>query len=161
MINRKHAFVLAAALLLGPFMGIVSADGCIVADPTGTPLNVRKRPSQHAPIIGALNNGTAVQTEMSQGDWVHIVPHEAPGKSWWVWRKFLDCHDKPLVAAPTYPTEYQPGEFYLLPRHKLMCNVENNGQGGEDCTKEEWHSYVVRLWANRKIGALSSIGGAT
>ncbi len=91
---RNIAFVLAAALLLVLFTGIASADGCIVADPTGTPLNVRKRPSQHAPIIGALNNGITVSTRMSRGDWVHIVPHEAPGKSGWVWRKFIDCVPK-------------------------------------------------------------------
>jgi len=91
MSNPHIALVLAAVLLLVPFTGIASADGGIVADPTGTPLNVRKRPSQHAPIIGALNNGTTVSTRMPRGDWVHIVPHEAPGKSGWVWRKFLDC----------------------------------------------------------------------
>ena len=90
--RRNIALVLAAALLLVPFFtGTASADACIVADPTSTPLKVRKRPSQHAPIIGALNNGITVSTRMSRGDWVHIVPHEAPGKSGWVWRKFIDC----------------------------------------------------------------------
>jgi uncharacterized protein YraI len=89
--HRNIALVLAAALLLVLFTGIASADVCIVADPTGTPLNVRGRPSQHAPIIGALNNGITVSTRMSRGDWVHIVPHKAPGKSGWVWRKFIDC----------------------------------------------------------------------
>jgi uncharacterized protein YraI len=93
MSNPHIALVLAAVLLLVPFTGIASADGCIVADPTGTPLNVRKRPSQHAPIIGALNNGITVSTRMSRGDWVHIVPHEAPGKSGWVWSRFIDCRD--------------------------------------------------------------------
>jgi uncharacterized protein YraI len=90
--HRNIALVLAAALLLVLFTGIASADVCIVADPTGTPLNVRKRPSQHSPIIGALNNGITVSsTRMSRGDWVHIVPHKALGKSGWVWRKFIDC----------------------------------------------------------------------
>ena len=88
---RNIALVLAAALLLVLFTRTASADACTVADPTGTPLNVRKRPSQHAPIIGALNNGIAVSTKMSRGDWVHIVPHKARGKSGWVWRKFIDC----------------------------------------------------------------------
>jgi hypothetical protein len=87
--HRNIALVLAAALILVLFTGIASADVCIVADPTGTPLNVRKRPSQHAPIIGALNNGIAVQTKMSLGDWVRIVPHEAPGKSGWAWRAII------------------------------------------------------------------------
>jgi uncharacterized protein YraI len=89
--HRNIALVLTAALLLVPFTGIASADICRVADPTGTPLNVRKRPSQHAPIIGALNNGIEVSTKMSRGDWVHVVPFKAAGKSGWAWRKFLDC----------------------------------------------------------------------
>jgi hypothetical protein len=97
--HRNIALVLAAVLLLVPFTGTASADACTVADPTGTPLNVRKRPSQHAPIIGALNNGITVSTRMSRGDWVHIVPHEAPGKSGWVWRKFIDCPDEPRIAS--------------------------------------------------------------
>jgi hypothetical protein len=28
---------------------------------------------------------------MSRGDWVRIVPLKAPGKSGWVWRRFIDC----------------------------------------------------------------------
>jgi len=106
---RNIALVLAAALLLVPFFtGTASADACIVADPTSTPLKVRKRPSQHAPIIGALNNGITVSTRMSRGDWVHIVPHEAPGKSGWVWRKFLDCPDEPRITS-------QPDTLAKLP----------------------------------------------
>jgi hypothetical protein len=104
--EMKVPLVLAAALLLVLFTGIASADVCIVQDPTGTPLNVRKRPSQHAPIIGALNNGITVSTRMWRGDWAHIVPHEAPGKSGWVWRKFIDCPtpekpEKPPSASET------------------------------------------------------------
>src|SRR5262249_7994297 len=34
----------------------------------------------------------------------------------------------------------------LVPRNTWMCNVENNGQRGEDCTKDGG-SYVVRLWS--------------
>jgi hypothetical protein len=67
MSNPHIALVLAAVLLLVPFTGIASADGCVVADPTGTPLNVRKRPSQHAPIIGALNNGITVSMPRCSG----------------------------------------------------------------------------------------------
>jgi hypothetical protein len=100
MPHRNVALVLAAALLLVPFTGIASADVCSVADPTGTPLNIRKRPSQHAPIIGALNNKTDVSSKMSRGDWVYIVPLNAAGKSGWVWRKFINCwvyDDLPLA----------------------------------------------------------------
>ena len=101
--HRNIALVLAAALLLVLSTGIASADDCIVMDPTGTPLNVRKKPSQHAPIIGALNNGITVSTGMSRGDWVHIVPQKVSGKSGWVWRKFIDCGppDPPNKACPS------------------------------------------------------------
>jgi len=106
--RRNIALVLAAALLLVPFFtGTASADACIVADPTGTPLNVRKRPSQHAPIIGALNNGITVSTRMSRGDWVHIVPHEAQGKSGWAWRKFIDCPESTQSKLPELPEDIE------------------------------------------------------
>jgi hypothetical protein len=95
--HRNIALVLAAALLLVLFTGIARAEVCVVADPTGTPLNVRERPSQRAPIIGALNNEITVLTKMSRGDWVHIVPHKGPGKSGWVWRKFIDCLPVPKL----------------------------------------------------------------
>jgi uncharacterized protein YraI len=98
--HRNIALVLAAVSLLVPFTGTASADACTVADPTGTPLNVRKRPSQHAPIIGALNNGIAVSIRMPRGDWVRIVPHEAPGRSGWVWRKFIDCPESIQKGIP-------------------------------------------------------------
>ena len=93
--HRNIALVLATALLVVLSTGIASAEECIVTDPTGTPLNVRNRPSQHAPIIGALNNGTTVSTGMSRGDWVHIVPQKVSGKSGWVWHKFIDCPSTP------------------------------------------------------------------
>jgi hypothetical protein len=97
--HRNIALVLAAALLLVLFTGIARAEVCVVADPTGTPLNVRARPSQRAPIIGALNNEITVLTKMSRGAWVYTVPHEAPGKSGWVWRKFIDC-SPPVPKLP-------------------------------------------------------------
>jgi hypothetical protein len=97
--HRNIALVLAAALLLVLFTEIARAEVCVVADPTGTPLNVRERPSQRAPIIGALNNEITVLTKMSRGAWVYTVPHEAPGKPGWVWRKFIDC-SPPVPKLP-------------------------------------------------------------
>jgi len=95
--HRNIALVLAAALVLVLFTGIARAEVCVVADPTGTPLNVTERPSQRAAIIGALNNEITVLTKMSRGAWVYTVPHEAPGKSGWVWRKFIDCNPPPKL----------------------------------------------------------------
>jgi hypothetical protein len=71
----------------GPSRG----EGCLVADPTLTPLNVRKTPN--GPILGAINNGTLVVVMERRGDWIRIVPHEAAGKSGWVWLEYLSCSD--------------------------------------------------------------------
>jgi Bacterial SH3 domain len=71
----------------GPSRG----EGCLVADPTLTPLNVRKSPN--GPILGAINNGTLVVVMERRGDWVRIVPHEAAGKSGWVWLEYLICQN--------------------------------------------------------------------
>ena len=66
---------------------------CVVVDPTGTPLNVRARPS--GTIVGALYNGTRVvsfgEVIDEQGrEWSHVATID-PGKDGWVYRRFLDC----------------------------------------------------------------------
>jgi hypothetical protein len=65
---------------------------CIVADPSGTPLNVRNRPN--GTILGALHNDTKVivtdSTIASGKVWSKIVPIDA-GKAGWVFRRYLDC----------------------------------------------------------------------
>jgi len=63
---------------------------CTVADPTGTPLNVRASPG--GDIIGTLENGAVVAlgvTDGSEGpDWTRIIqPYEG-----YVWSEYLtDC----------------------------------------------------------------------
>ena len=65
---------------------------CVVAGPTGTPLNVRDRPN--GTIFGALHNDTRVivtdSTVASGKVWSKVVPVEA-GKAGWVFRSYLDC----------------------------------------------------------------------
>jgi hypothetical protein len=66
---------------------------CVVADPTGTPLNVRTAPN--GSILGALFNGTRVSvlnvvTDRNGERWAYIAP-VGPGKRGYVFRKFLDC----------------------------------------------------------------------
>ena len=66
---------------------------CVVADPTGTPLNVRAAPN--GSILGALFNGTRVSVlnvvaDRSGERWAYIAP-VGPGKRGYVFRKFLDC----------------------------------------------------------------------
>lgn len=64
---------------------------CVVADPTGTPLNVHSQPN--GSILGALYNGTGVfATDMTKdGKWVKITPF-GKGKAGWVFFNFLDCN---------------------------------------------------------------------
>ena len=62
---------------------------CLVADPTGTPMNVRVKPN--GAIRGALYNQTDVLVldESKDHKWVRIVP-TAEGKSGWVFFNYLD-----------------------------------------------------------------------
>jgi hypothetical protein len=65
------------------------AEVCIVNDQSGTLLNVRSTPEGQ--IIGTLDNNTTISIGEQRGDWVRITSHEAPGKSGWVFRKYLKC----------------------------------------------------------------------
>jgi Rap1a immunity proteins len=88
-------------ILLGALLapGAATAETCVVADPTGTPLNVRKSPN--GPIVGALNNDVRVSIRGHRGDWVNVIPDRAAGKSGWVVKKFLRCGDLGPLGVPT------------------------------------------------------------
>jgi hypothetical protein len=63
---------------------------CTVADPTGTPLNVRSQPN--GTILGALHNGAQVIIDdVNDWKWVKIIPVKS-GKTGWVFFNFLDCN---------------------------------------------------------------------
>ena len=63
-----------------------------MADPTGTPLNVRSAPN--GTILGALHNDTPVQitgfTMAGNKTWARIVP-VGNAKRGWVFFDFLSC----------------------------------------------------------------------
>jgi tetratricopeptide (TPR) repeat protein len=69
-----------------------SKKSCVVADPTGTPLNVRNRPN--GPILSALSNDSEVfitdMTEVGGRKWAKVVPL-GEGKTGWVFRDYLTC----------------------------------------------------------------------
>lgn len=77
---------------------------CRVADPTGTPLNVRTVPN--GAIIGTLSNGTTVtilDNSASQGKaWAFVARAEDQLHLGWVFRDYLDCgtwtRDQPIVG---------------------------------------------------------------
>jgi hypothetical protein len=63
---------------------------CLVADPTGTPLNVRSQPN--GTILGALHNDAEViVTDMTNDRrWVKVISVKA-GRPGWVFFNYLDC----------------------------------------------------------------------
>jgi hypothetical protein len=77
-----------AVVLLALAMSARANEVCTVADPSGTPLNVRSQPN--GSILGALNNDTSVVVKERRGQWASIVP-ESAGKSGWVWAEYLNC----------------------------------------------------------------------
>src|SRR5215831_13867144 len=88
MVMMFTAFALAGSA----HADVSKVNTCVVADPTGTPLNVRNRPN--GTILGALHNDTRViildAALVSGKVWSKIVPVEA-GKVGWVFYSFLDC----------------------------------------------------------------------
>lgn len=85
----KYLAILALVLGLAP---AANAASCIVADPTGTPLNVRSSPN--GTIIGALHNGTTVlpitAVTVNGKHWFKVEP-VGPGKTGWVFFDHLEC----------------------------------------------------------------------
>jgi hypothetical protein len=69
-----------------------SKKSCVIADPTGTPLNVRSRPN--GSILGSLFNDREVfitdMAEVGGRKWAKVVPL-GEGKAGWVFRDYLTC----------------------------------------------------------------------
>ena len=65
---------------------------CVVADPTGTPLNIRTSPN--GKIVGKIGNGERIrisdQTTQDGKQWAYIS-NTASRPMGWVFRKFLAC----------------------------------------------------------------------
>lgn len=81
------------AILMAFSWPILSAHaGCIVADPTPTPLNIRTAPNGR--IIGTIENGQSVNIidhaiDNNQQPWVYISDSGTP--LGWVFRKYIIC----------------------------------------------------------------------
>ena len=65
---------------------------CVVADPTGTPLNIRTSPN--GKIVGRIANGERIrisdQTTENGKEWAYIS-NAASRPIGWVFRKFIAC----------------------------------------------------------------------
>ena len=92
------AQVILRATLIGAALFMVSIDAasssqrCMVTDPTGTPLNVRRFDGK---VIGALHNGEIVKVLRTgagrQGKPWAYVAYETNGEGW-VYREFISCY---------------------------------------------------------------------
>jgi hypothetical protein len=85
---RVPTAVLMLMTLAGPAFA-----GCIVADPSPTPLNVRTAP--YGRIVGTLSNGQSVRIldhsiDGDGRDWVY-VGYGAGDPIGWVFRDFIVC----------------------------------------------------------------------
>jgi serine protease Do len=108
---RKVAFL--CVLILAVSMGSVcirgwadasAQDRCVVADASGTPLNIRSGPDGH--IIGTISNGILVtifdQLSVSGRSWVYVGRYEDRVPIGWVYRDYLNC----AAAAASQPSSY-------------------------------------------------------
>ena len=112
------SFVAALLLATGEGTGTTYAvDTCDVADPTGTPLNVRNQPN--GKILFTLRNGTkVVWVELSNDQkWVKIFPMTGRhrDREGWVFTDFLDCgySIKEKMRQATEPAVNAPPELNL------------------------------------------------
>ena len=104
---RNHvmaAAIFVAAVLAGAATPAFGSD-CVVADPTGTPLNVRSEPQ--GTVLSVLDNGITVQVveERALGGkrWAKVAANgETLG---WVFAAYLDCAmvDDSSKSAPMRP----------------------------------------------------------
>jgi uncharacterized protein YraI len=103
---RRNRIIAATVLAVFAY-GLAPAFGaeCVVADPTGTPLNVRAEPNGQ--ILSTLDNGLSVEvvaeTRADGKRWVQVV---AGGETLgWVFANFLDCSKRgeDMKSAPMHP----------------------------------------------------------
>ena len=88
----SRATVVGAVLAVASIDAASSAQRCVVTDPTGTPLNVRRFDGK---VIGALHDGEIVKVLRTGGDrrgkpWAYVA-YEMNGEGW-VYREFISCY---------------------------------------------------------------------
>ena len=99
--NKVPSFLLTLALSASFIIAVLPAQAekvCKVTDPTGTPLNVRDKPSGR--VINRLRNGREVYIEETAYDsqgrpWVKVGGYyNGKYRIWgWVIREFISCYD--------------------------------------------------------------------
>ena len=105
MLKRGSGIVLLVTTVLCAIAGTAFGAECRVADPTGTPLNVRVKPQ--GSIVSSLDNGVTVVT-LEQGTlggkrWAKVAADGAV--LGWVFSAYLHCQatDDSRKSAPMRP----------------------------------------------------------
>jgi hypothetical protein len=121
------AALYATPLVCGMSMGASAQTGCRVADPTGTPLNVRTMPNGQ--VAGTLNNGTLVSVLDHSSDskgqpWVYVGSYPDAKPIGWVYRDFIDCTGTDM----TTPSHAEEGPSFncrlaKAPDEVLICQT--------------------------------------
>ena len=112
---------------------------CVVADPTGTPLNLRASPG--GKIVGSLQNGyryTVIdQSKDNQGrEWSFLESEESNYGLGWVFKKFLKCgiRDAGMIReegeTASQNEDAQPQVVDLAPTYN-----ENGAMGNENACR--------------------------
>ena len=99
---RGNAGPFVVVTLVAPSSEEPQATECVVADPTGTPLNVRTVPNGQ--IIGTLQNGVFVRvikesTDRNQKPWGYVADQTGRPLGW-VFREFIVCASQGTKASP-------------------------------------------------------------
>jgi uncharacterized protein YgiM (DUF1202 family) len=118
MTRTKKALLVAAATIFIALAAPGDAranEVCTVADPSGTPLNVRSQPKPNGSILGALNNDTSVVVKERRGQWASIVPES--GKSGWVWAEYLSCEKHKATEPWVYDCKGETVDVTFFDHH--------------------------------------------
>ena len=104
-ISRVLASLLLCGLCVGWRPDALAQNRCLVADPSGTPLNVRTVPD--GAITETLRNGFAVriiEVAPSRGKgWVYVGRADNNAPLGWVFRDYLNCDQQaPTAVQPSF-----------------------------------------------------------
>jgi hypothetical protein len=118
---RLFGLPLALVATTGVALACGGAPVCTVADPTGTPLNIRLSPN--GPVVGSAKNGTELMfvehRDVGGKLWALVERFEAGELATdfdgaWVFGAYLDC---------TGPTKALPEEPYSSETEPVSCTV--------------------------------------
>lgn len=121
---RRLGFIALLALFLWSPSSTVFAAECVVADPTGTPLNYRLSPG--GKVGGTLPNGlTVVMTDSEEGKWVQVALFRGDYIGY-VYKDYLNC--RAFRQDGTYPLILS-----LAEARGLGLNYDYTFNAGEEC----------------------------